>query len=81
MKKVDQHSSTWEFLRKRDNGKKSGKKKSKDEKEGPEGAKPRKGGGEGSKGGISLKAGGCPREEKKGETEKSRNAKDAIQKD
>jgi superfamily II DNA or RNA helicase len=58
MEKVDQHSSTWEFLRKRDIGKKSGKKKSKDEKEGPERTKPRKGGGEGSKGGISLKAGG-----------------------
>jgi len=81
MKKVDQHSSTWEFVRKRDIGKKSRKKKSKDEKEGPEGAKPRKGGGEGSKGGISLKAGACPREEEEGETEKSSNAKDAIQKD
>jgi len=81
MEKVDQHSSTWEFLRKRDIGKKSGKKKSKDEKQGPERTKPRKGGGEGSKGGISLKAGGCPREEEKGETEKSSNAKDAIQKD
>jgi len=81
MEKVDQHSSTWEFLRKRDIGKKSGKKKSKDEKEGPERTKPRKGGGEGSKGGISLKAGACPREEEKGETEKSSNAKDAIQKD
>jgi hypothetical protein len=78
MEKVNQHSSTWEFLRKRDIGKKSGKKKSKDEKEGPEGTKPRKGGGEGSKGGISLKAGGCPREEEKGETEKSSNTKDAI---
>ena len=81
MEKVDQHSSTWEFLRKRDIGKKSGKKKSKDEKEGPERTKPRKGGGEGSKGGISLKAGGCPREKEKGETEKSSNTKDAIQKD
>jgi len=81
MEKVDQHSSTWEFLRKRDFGKKSGNKKSKEEKEGPEGTKPRKGGGEGSKGGISLKAGACPGEKKKGETEKSRNAKDAIQKD
>ena len=81
MEKVDQHSSTWEFLRKRDIGKKSGKKKSKDEKEGPERTKPRKGGGEGSKGGISLKAGGCPGEKEKGETEKSSNAKDAIQKD
>jgi hypothetical protein len=68
-------------LRKRDIGKKSGKKKSKDEKEDPERTKPRKGGGEGSKGGISLKAGGCPGEKKKGETEKSSNAKDAIQKD
>jgi hypothetical protein len=81
MEKVDQHSSTWEFLRKRDSGKKSGKKKSKDEKQGPERTKPRKGGGEGSKGGISLKAGGCPGEKEKGETEKSSNTKDAIQKD
>jgi hypothetical protein len=68
-------------LRKRDIGKKSGKKKSKDEKEGPKRTKPRKGGGERRKGGIGLKAVGCSGEKEKGETEKSGNAKNAIQKD
>jgi hypothetical protein len=81
MEKVDQHSPTWEFLRKGDIGKKRGKKKSKDEKEGSKRTKPREGGGEGRKSGIRLKAVGCPRKKEKGETEKSRNAKDAIQKD
>jgi hypothetical protein len=81
MEKVNQHSSTRKFLRKGNIGKKGGKKKSKDEKEGPKRTKPRKGGGERSKGGIGLKAVGCPRKKEKGETEKSRNAKDAIQKD
>ena len=81
MEKVDQHSSTREFLRKGDIGKKRGKKKSKDEKEGSKRTKPREGGGEGSKGGIGLKAVGCPGKKEKGETEESSNAKDAIQKD
>jgi hypothetical protein len=81
MEKVDQYSSTWEFLRKGDIGKKSRKKKSKDEKEGPERTKPRKGGGERRKSGIGLEAVGCPGEKEKGETEKSSNAKDAIQED
>jgi hypothetical protein len=81
MEKVNQHSSTWEFLRKGDIGKKSGKKKSKNEKEGPKRAKPRKGGGKGSKGGIGLEAVGCPGKKEKGEAEKSSNAKDAIQED
>lgn len=81
MEKVDQHSSTREFLRKGDIGKKRGKKKSKDEKEGSKRTKPREGGGEGSKGGIGLKAAGCPGKKEKGETEESSNAKDAIQKD
>jgi len=43
MEKVDQHSSTREFLRKGDIGKKRGKKKSKDEKEGSKRTKPREG--------------------------------------
>jgi hypothetical protein len=81
MEKVDQYSSTREFLRKGDIGKKRGKKKSKDEKEGSKRTKPREGGGEGRKSGIRLKAVGCPGEKEKGETEKSSNAKDAIQKD
>jgi hypothetical protein len=78
MEKVDQHSSTREFLRKGDIGKKRGKKKSKDEKEGSKRTKPRKGGGERRKGGIGLKAVGCSGEKEKGETEKSSNSKDAI---
>jgi hypothetical protein len=81
MEKVDQHSSTREFLRKGDIGKKRGKKKSKDEKEGSKRTKPREGGGERRKSGIGLEAVGCPGEKEKGETEKSSNTKDAIQKD
>jgi len=81
MEKVDQHSSTREFLRKGDIGKKRGKKKSKDEKEGSKRTKPREGGCERRKGGIGLKAVGCPGKKEKGETEERSNAKDAIQKD
>ena len=68
-------------MRKGDIGKKRGKKKSKDEKEGSKRTKPREGGGEGRKGGIGLEAVGCPGEKEEGETEKSSNAKDAIQED
>jgi len=81
MEKVDQHSSTREFLRKGDIGKKSGKKESKGEEECPKRTKPRKGGCKWSKCGIGPEAVGCPGEKEKGETEKSSNAKDAIQKD
>ena len=81
LEEVDEHGATGEFLGKGKLGQESGQKESEEKKKGAERAEPGQSGGERSEGGIGLKAVGCPRKKKKGQTEKSGHAKDAIQQD